>query len=254
MRKIFIPLLVVLVIGSIGLVFAARKLLLLRQERDYLAAHSFRQDIQITIIEGKRREEIAVQLQKAGICSASDFLAYSTGYEGYLFPDTYRFFPNTSAADVVKEMYANYQKKIGSTLHPSRDQVILASIIEREAENDTDRPLIAGVFTNRLAIGQKLESDATVQYAKDSQEIAGLSPDKLSTFVFWQNIVPDDIKLNSPFNTYGAAALPPAPIANPGRASILAAMNPAHHNDYYFLYKNGQLLLSKTLAEHESKL
>jgi UPF0755 protein len=210
-----------------------------------------KKDVSVTIIEGKRREEIAAIMGKAGICSVPDFLAASAGKEGQLFPDTYRFFPGTPASDVVATLIQNYRDRT-SDLEPSTNDLILASIVEREALNNAQRPVIAGVYANRLRLGMRLEADPTVQYAKDSNAVASGTP--VAQYKFWSPITQDDYHgVNSLYNTYANDGLPPAPIANPGRASIIAAMNPAKHNYLFFINKNGQLLLSKTLSEHQGK-
>jgi len=251
MKKFFLSLLVVIVLGGIAVGFVAKRLVDLKNQRDQAAQSETRKDIKITIIEGKRREEIAAQLATAGICGYDDFMAASQNLEGALFPDTYRFFANASAADVVAVMNQDYQTRTRG-LSVTRDQLILASIVEREALNDTDRPIIAGVYENRLQAGMFLGSDPTVQYAKDSQIYAlSVTP---QTFKFWQPITQADYtSVVSPYNTYLNKGLPAGPLANPGLKSIEAAQNPGTTDALYFLYKNGQLLLSTTLQEHEAQ-
>ncbi len=218
---------------------------------DALARSLKRKDISITVVEGKRREEIATELENKGITSAKDFLAASSGVEGTLFPDTYRFFPNTSASDVVSKMQENFNTKTAS-LNLTRDQLILASIVEREASGDSERATIAGVYNNRLKINMKLEADPTTQYAKDTLAYQA-NPD--STFQFWGVITVADYQgVHSPFNTYTVEGLPPGPICNPGIKSIEAAINPETNPYYYFVHKNGQLLLAKTLAQHNQQV
>jgi UPF0755 protein len=252
MKRLLISLLITLVLGF-GLVYAFLVLLLSNRKPTASESPSYKPDISITIIEGKRREEIAVQLAKAGICSVEDFLNASKGYEGQLFPDTYRFFSDTSAVEVVNTMLSTYQKKVLSRIQPTQNELVLASIIEREAKNNADRPLISGVYTNRIHIGMALQSDPTVQYAKDSAAISSLTPAELLDYKFWTPITQDDYRsYNSPYNTYISNTLPPEPIANPGLNSILAAHSPASHDYLFFLYKNDQLKLSHTLAEHQA--
>lgn len=219
------------------------------EQRNERRAQLKKEDVSITIVEGKRREEIALQLESAGITTEEAFLAASRDVEGKLFPDTYRFFPNTPAEEVVSTLTSTFSKKT-STQKPSQDDIILASIIEREARNDAERAIISGVYTNRLKIGMKLDADPTVQYAKDSQQA-----NQVRDFSYWSTITRADYKgVISPYNTYLNTGLPPSPICNPGVKSIIAAQNPATHTYFYFAHRNGQLLLSKTLAEHESKL
>ncbi len=251
LRRFLIAFFFVMLLGAVASFAGYRYLERIRDERELAARLLKKQDIQVTIIEGKRREEIAIQLDLAGICSAADFLGASRSLEGRLFPDTYRFFPNTPADEVVAKMTAEFQSKTAGLGLTSND-IILASIIEREAANDDQRALIAGVYTNRLKRGMRLEADPTVQYAKDSSTL--LSDDIDSTFKFWQPITQAEYqKVVSPYNTYTVVGLPPGPIANPGLKSLQAAHSPASHDYYFFINKNGQLLLSKTLAEHQSK-
>ena len=243
--------LVVILLGSIGTFFIIKKVQHIKEERQKTADQEKREDVSITFVEGKRREEMANALELAGICSAKEFLAATLNKEGYLFPDTYRFFPNTPAKEVADKIISNFYIKVGS-LKPTGDQMILASIIEREAQNDEERTAIAGVYTNRMRIGMKLEADPTVQYGKDNNAYAK-SPVPL-TFSFWQPITQADYRSAiSPYNTYLNIGLPPGPIANPGRKSILAAQSPAQHSYIYFLHKDGKLLFSETLQEHVRK-
>jgi UPF0755 protein len=211
-----------------------------------------RSDISVTIVEGKRREEIAAQLAAAGVTSYTSFLKASEGKEGQLFPDTYRFFPNTDAFEVVAALTVNHQTKAGD-LGATADQLTLASIIEREAINDAERPIIAGVYQNRINRGMTLDADPTVQYGKDSNAYVRF-PEPPS-FSFWGTITRADYRgVISPYNTYLYPGLPPTPICNPGRKSIQAAITPTKHDYLFFAHRNGELLLSKTLLEHERKI
>jgi len=168
-----------------------------------------------------------------------------SGLEGYLFPDTYFFDPKVKPAAAINVLLDNFAAKVPAALrahaadqHGSFSQaLVLASIIEREAAFDKDRPYVAAVFYNRLAQGQPLQSDATVAYAKGQ-----------STTV----ITEEDKALNSPFNTYLHTGLPPAPISNPGLASIRAALMPASGFTYlYFLTDpSGHAHFSRTLDQH----
>ena len=235
--------------GGFSAAYLKKKL----DERNLDVKNLKRQDISITIIEGKRREEIAAQLAALGITSASDFLNASKDSEGYLFPDTYRFYPNTPASEVVATLRANFEKRVGD-LNPSAETMALASIVERESINDTDRPIIAAVYRNRLKIGMKLQSDPTVEYGKATNDLA-LHPNPSAGYAYWPIITRADYQnVNSPFNTYLIDALPPTPICSPGRKSIEAALNPDNNDYLFFGYKNGKLLLSTSLAQHEAQL
>lgn len=191
----------------------------------------------VTIKEGFSIKDIAKEVAKKTHITEADFLAAApvSDNEGYLFPDTYFLTPTTTAAQAVKIMRDNFDRRTkGFT--PTYDQLILASIVEREAQKSEDRPVIAGVYQNRLDAGKALEADPTVQYAKGS----------------WNPITLADYhSVNSPYNTYEHTGLPPTPISNPGLASIKAAMSPAEHNYFYFLTDgSGMTHYAKTFEEH----
>lgn len=221
-----------------------------REARRQAALAAKKIDVSITFQEGLRREEYAAKLASAEICTYEDFLSASAGFEGTLYPETYRFFPGTPAKDVVTKLTAQFAKEMAGNI-PTREQLILASIIEREATNASEAPAIAGVYANRLRIGMKLDADPTVQYGKDTLAWEGT---KLSTFDFWKPILRADYQgVESPYNTYRTASLPPGPISNPSLSSIRAAQSPQEHSYFYFLHKDGKLLMSRTLAEHTAK-
>lgn len=212
-------------------------------------------DISVTIIEGKRWEEIAASFAKAGVANYQDFVTIMQAhpeYEGTLFPDTYRFFANTPASDVITKMRDDYAGRT-TTIKPTAADLALASIVERESLNDADRATIAGVYSNRLKVGMDLQADPTVEYSKDTNayKASGYS----QSFTFWGAITQADYRNTvSPFNTYLNAGLPPHPICNPGLKSIEAAQNPLKTDYLFFGYKDGKLLLAKTLAQHQAQL
>jgi UPF0755 protein len=236
----------------------------------------------VTIPEGWRSEEIAALLEESGIVSAEaflqvvrsgvlagvvsstgatpyDFLAdrpegSPPGLEGFLFPDTYHFPRNSEPERVVEIMLQNFDRRVtadlreraaarGMTLY---EVVTLASIVEREAVVREERPLIAGVFLNRLAIGMRLEADPTVQYA------LGRDP---TTGRWWTPLTIDQVQnTDSPYNTYRVGGLPPGPICNPGLDSIRAVVNP-EQTDYFFFVANrragdGSHVFAVTFDEH----
>lgn len=196
------------------------------------------QEYKITTIEGWRNTEIADYLFKNGIINNKDkFIKAADGKEGYLFPDTYRLAIDVTPEEIVQKMLDNYTTRT-KDLNVSKEDLILASIVEREAKNDEQRYNIAGVYKNRLVIKMKLESCPTVSYAKGT----------------WSEPTAADLELvDSLYNTYKYAGLPPGPICSPGLASIKAAQNPTQHDYYYFLNaKNGDLIMSKTLDEHNA--
>ncbi|MGO8731524.1 MAG: endolytic transglycosylase MltG [Terriglobia bacterium] len=168
--------------------------------------------------------------------------------EGYLFPDTYRFPRGVSAATVVLTMLARFRHILAARLAnqgPSspagwHEVITLASLVEKETPEPTERPLIAGVFARRLESGIPLQSDPTVVYAaRLDQRPAG-------------PITQSDLAFDSPYNTYRHSGLPPGPIANPGLASIRAALHPADGDALYFVANNhGGHVFARTLAEHQ---
>ncbi|WP_434632306.1 endolytic transglycosylase MltG [Thermoanaerobacterium thermosaccharolyticum] len=214
--------------------------------------------IKFTIPEGFSVSEIADRLQQMGIVNKNDFINEAQNgvfnydflknipkgrpdrLEGYLFPDTYIVKKGANAHDIINlmlsrfdEIYKNYIKGNEANVGMSADKIIIiASMIEKEAKIDKDRPLIAGVIYNRLNKNMKLQIDATVEYA------LGKHKDKLSL---------DDLKINSPYNTYMNYGLPIGPISNPGLKSIEAALNPAKHDYYYYVAQSdGSHIFSKT--------
>lgn len=208
--------------------------------------------ISVSIPEGLTVTKIAARLQSAGICSSESFIAAAKGLEGFLFPDTYSLAPESDAKKVVQIMTENFYKKISEI--PSlnaltadkeklRKTVTLASIIEREYRSADEAPLIASVFTNRIKKGIGLYSCATVEYV--ITEVLGRPHPDIITY--------DDLKIQSPYNTYINAGLPPAPICNPGLVALKAAAEPANTDFYYFQLMDeaaGRHVFTKTLSEH----
>ncbi len=191
----------------------------------------------ITFLEGWRINDIATEVAKKTKVTKQEFLSAApiAQYEGYLFPDTYYFSDDTTANDIVSTMKANFDRRTAD-LHPTKEQLTIASIVEREAKTDEDRAMVAGVYYNRLKNGIGLEADPTVQYAKGDWDPI--------TLVDYRSII-------SPYNTYLNRGLPPTPISNPGLAAIKAAVNPAKHDYIYFFHDGtGKTYFSKTLEEH----
>lgn len=206
------------------------------------------QDVWITIPEGWRIEEVAQLLEAKLDIPQKELIAQSE--EGYMFPDTYLIPKKSSAYEVAKIMRNNFDRRF-SSLDPQLSKttlvqdeiVILASLIERETKFSNDRPKVAAVLKKRLSLGMPLEVDATVQYA------LGYSKEEKT---WWRkNLKPEDLKLNSPYNTRRFAGLPPGPIANPGLSS-LAAVGSSLDTDYlyYISDKEGKIHFAKTLEEH----
>ncbi len=217
----------------------------------------------VTIPEGWTMFDIAAELDRQGVCNREDFLAaahdtsliadlapQATSLEGFLFPSTYEFTRRETCDQAVKRMVQNF-RAVWETLGPQGSPVeypenlalaqvvTLASLVERETPNADERPLVAAVFYNRIRLGDPLQCDPTVQYA---MELAG-HPEK--------NIRAVDLRVDSLYNTYEHRGLPPGPIANPGEASLRAALAPATTDYLYFVANNeGGHAFSRTLAEH----
>ena len=166
--------------------------------------------------------------------------------EGRFFPDTYTYAKNTSDIEVLKRAMLAMDKKLdaawaqrqlGSVLKSPEEALALASIIEKETGQGADRPLISGVFNNRLRIGMPLQTDPTVIY--------GLGPG------FDGNLRRRDLQADGPYNSYTRTGLPPTPIAMPGAASLLAAVQPAQTTALYFVARgDGSSHFSPSLQEH----
>jgi UPF0755 protein len=217
----------------------------------------------IMVPEGWTIYDIAAELERQWICSREDFLAtahdtslisdlapHAASLEGFLFPSTYQFTRHTTCEQVAKRMVQEFRAHWES-LNPSGpaslpnglapEQVVnLASLVERETPNPAERPLVAGVFYNRLRRGIALQCDPTVQYAI---ELAAGRPKKA--------LRPSDLRFDSPYNTYEHRGLPPGPIASPGAASLRAALWPAKTDYMYFVANDqGGHNFSRTLEEH----
>lgn len=210
-------------------------------------------DVQITIPEGWRNAEIALKLAKELGIPETDFL--KSAKEGYMFPDTYRIPKDVTTEDLVKIFLANFNQKVtpkdiekASGKNLSLDNLItIASLVEREGKHDTDRPLIASVILNRLKLGMKLDIDATVQYA------LGYQPKEKS---WWKKeLAEEDIAIDSPYNTYKNAGLPPTSIANPGLAAIRAVIDAPETNYLYYISDlTGTIHPAQTIEEHNKNI
>ena len=214
----------------------------------------------LTFREGLTIREMAAVFESAGYGSAADFVAASRNaalvrdfdpeakdLEGYLFPDTYTLPRRTTAAQLVERMVSRFQKVLTSELRSRaaergftvRQVVTLASLVEKETAKAEERPVVAGVYANRLEMGMGLQCDPTVIYAL---MLAGR---------YDGNIRKGDLQIDSPYNTYRYAGLPPGPIAAPGEAALQAAADPADVPYIYFVSRNdGSHVFSATLEEH----
>ena len=210
----------------------------------------------VTIPEGKNMYEIGRMLEDRGIVSYDDFISLcknrafvkelginEVSVEGYLYPDTYDFGQNLTAEAVIKTMVKEFRKKILaidiSTSNLNLEEIVtLASMVEKETGDKSERPLIAGVFLNRLKIKMRLQSDPTTIYGMFER--------------YNGNITRKDLLTPSEYNTYTIKALPIGPIANPGVASINAVLNPAKHKYLYFVSQNdGRHIFSENYKQHQ---
>ena len=202
----------------------------------------------VTIPEGYRVLQIAKVLEQKGQVKADKFIDAAGGTEGTLFPDTYVFPYNLEPTKIIKIFRDNYETRTDN-LNLDSDQLILASIVEREAKSDDERAKIAAVYKNRADNNMLLQADPTVQYVRDTQKYL---KEKSVDFSFWEPITKQDyLDINSAFNSYKNKGYPPAPICNPGLKSIQAALNPEQNFDYlYFFHDRNQTIhFSKTYEE-----
>jgi peptidoglycan lytic transglycosylase G len=238
----------------------------------------------VTIPEGWRMEQAAWLLEQQGLMRADDFTAYArtaqydypwlvdrpagASLEGFLFPDTYQLPAEVAPSTMVDLMLATFDARVAPEIEgrlagkmifdlklgdyrpmTMYDVVTLASIVEREAVLDEERPIIASVYYNRLdpayvdETALRLSSTPTVAYAK------GYDP---ATDSWWNPVLEGEAQtIDSPYNTYKVQGLPPGPICSPGLASILAVLNPAK-TDYLYFHNlsDGSHLFASTLEEH----
>ena len=212
---------------------------------------------QVTLVEGWTFRQVLAALQKAdhlnddlkGLGTAE--LMARVGLpglhpEGRFFPDTYRYAKRSPASAVLRLAAQNMQRELGEAwaardpavpLRSPDDALILASIVEKETGQASDRAQVAGVFANRLRIGMRLQTDPTVIYGLGER--------------FDGNLRRRDLEADTPYNTYTRAGLPPTPIAMPGRDALLAAVRPANTRALYFVARgDGSSQFSETLDAH----
>ncbi|MBR1552537.1 MAG: endolytic transglycosylase MltG [Schwartzia sp.] len=216
--------------------------------------------IRFTIPEGFTVREIASRLEREGIVSSKAFLDKAKHFgpyrymqasrqamfrsEGFLFPDTYEVEPGTSAEAILQMMVRNFDNKLTDEMREKAakrnlsiyELITLASLVEKEARYEEDRPIIAQVFYKRLDINMPLQSDTTIQYLLDVPK---------------EDVTYADTEIDSPYNTYQNYGLPPGPIANPGLASIEAVLDPADTDYLYFVAdRAGHNHYTKDYEEH----
>jgi len=225
------------------------------------------EEVSFVILSGWRMEEIAASLPTSGLSitpedflnaakippAGFDFLSDANSTEGFLFPDSYIVPRNASATELVNAFVRNFGLRLLPDLRNGFEAqslnvyqaVTLASIVEREAVQNEEKPLIASVYLNRLKIGMKLDADPTVQYAY-GYDFDGRT--------WWKNPLSlNDLQFDSAYNTYLYTGLPPAPISNPSLKSLQAVAFPAETSYYFFRAKCdglGYHDFSETFEEH----
>lgn len=220
--------------------------------------------VKVTIKEGYTIDKIAAALDESGLCETEEFLNSIKSYplpdyvkvnsnkkynlEGYLFPDTYFFKKENTPEQIISQMLKNFEKqlalleeKTGKTIEKDNidELVIKASLVEKEARLDEERPLVASVIQNRLEKGMKLEFCSTINY------VIGYEDKEILSY--------NDLKVESPYNTYKYAGLPMGAVGSPGYKSLEAALVPAETDYLYFvlLYgENGKQHFSNNYEEH----
>lgn len=226
------------------------------------------QEITLLFREGLTSREMQAELTKQGYLTDGSFLTLATTpiknlpsslqefsfldsvsssatLEGYLFPDTYRLYRDFTAEDLVAKMLTNFERKLTPDLRQAigrsgrnlEEIITMASVVEKEVQTEKDMKVVAGIFWNRIKIGQALQSCASLAY------ILGVHKVQYSY---------EDTQVKSPYNTYLHPGLPPGPISNPGLQAITAALNPTDSDYNYFLSKpeSGESVFSRTLEEH----
>ncbi|HOV79535.1 MAG TPA: endolytic transglycosylase MltG [Bacillota bacterium] len=218
----------------------------------------------VTVPEGFTTSQVAELLVSKGLADREKFISAAASedfpysfleglpegerrLEGYLFPDTYQVIRGTEETAIINMMLQRFEREMAELDYPARARsmgltvhqaVTFASMVEREAKIDEERPVIAGVIYNRLKMSMPLQIDATVQYALGSSR---------------ETLYYRDLEVDSPYNTYKNTGFPPGPIAMPGRVSLLAVVNPDRNDYLYYVAKeDGSHAFARTLAEHDA--
>ncbi len=200
--------------------------------------------VKVTIPEGATTYQIAkIYADKLGHFDEQTFMTLAESKEGYLFPDTYYFLPNASAAQVIDTMEQNFYRRIepiegliADFGRPLDEVLTMASLLEKEARTPVSRRTIAGILWNRLNVNMPLQVDAVFGYIKKGD----IYSPKFS-----------DLAIDSPYNTYKYKGLPPGPIANPSLASIKAAVTPIESSYLFYLSdKSGRMHYSTAYDQH----
>jgi UPF0755 protein len=216
----------------------------------------FREEIEVMIKEGTNIQELADILAEKFSFTAEEFVQATKDYdteglsyvdaknnlEGYLYPDTYRFYEDSKPSEIIAKMLNNFENKAVPILRDKKSDLnwyqtlILASIVEKEVPKSKDRAIVAGIFLNRYKIGMALQSDATVNYLTNSGR-------DRSTFT--------DLEIDSPYNTYKYAGLPPAPITSPSVNAIVSVLEPEKSDYLFFLTgAGGNVVYAKDFQQH----
>lgn len=204
-------------------------------------------EIWVTIPEGLRREEIALKFANSlnkDQKFIEDFMDLTESKEGYLFPDTYLFPKTATATQIANKLESTFEAKVKNV---TKEQIIMASLLERETFADSEKPIVAGILFKRLDNDWPLQVDATLQYAVANAKCQMLN----AKCNYWEQITTNDKEIDSPFNTYKNLGLPPSPICNPGLSTIEAAINPQISDYWYYIHdSDGEIHFAKTLEEH----
>ena len=216
--------------------------------------------VSVVIPEGYNLFEVAGAIEGAGLARREDFLRAAAAntalvrqwdpgalsLEGYLFPDTYRFGRRTTPTAMLGAMtrhFAQVAARLGLGGPSLRRTVIMASLVEREVHLDAERPIVAGVFENRLRLGMPLQTDPTVAYGSMLQGT-------------WTGVIHrSELRSSSLYNTYTQPGLPPGPICNPGVAALRAALKPASTPYLYFVANpDGSTHFATSLRDHQANV
>ncbi len=207
------------------------------------------EDIKVTIPEGFNVRDIAERLYEKNVIEDKEsFIKEAGQYEGYLFPDTYLFTEKMTNSDVINRFGERFLEVLPDGINEKAAEkgltleqvIILASIVEKEVRFDEDRPLAASVFLNRMCVGMLLQADSTIVYVLPEHK---------------QWLSDEDYDIDSPYNTYKYAGLPPMPICNPGIKSVIAVLDAPDTNYYYFMTTpEGKAIFARTLEEQNRNL
>lgn len=216
-------------------------------------------DIWLTFPEGWRKEEFARRLvANLDNFNEQEFLRLTDDSEGELFPDTYLIPRQASPSAMVKILRNNFEKKFADLEQAAQKSgltkkqvLILASMVEREARYKEDRPIVAGILIKRWQENWPLQVDATIQYSIGTKKCE-VESEKCD---WWSPVKSQDLAIDSPYNTYKYKGLPPAPICNPGLASIKAVIYPQQSEYWFYLSdKTGKIHYAKTAQQHQENI